>query len=199
MHVLRSFDVNKPGTTIDKLAGGVLGGTILQGIFKTDDEVEIRPGIRVEKGGRAVYEPLFTEITSLEAGGGSVKEAYPGGLVGAGTQLDPSLTKADGLTGNLVGKPETLPPTILELVMETHLFPRALGTKELMEIEDVRIGEALLLDVGTSITAGSVTSMKGDVATLKLSRPVCVDEDDRAAISRKIAGRWRLIGYGIVE
>ena len=199
MHVLRSFDVNKPGTTIDKLTGGVLGGTILQGIFKTDDEVEIRPGIRVEKGGRAVYEPLFTEITSLEAGGGQVEEAYPGGLVGAGTQLDPSLTKADGLTGNLVGKPETLPATILELVMETHLFPRALGTKELMEIEDVRTGEALLLDVGTSITAGSVTSMKGDVATLKLSRPVCVDEDDRAAISRKIAGRWRLIGYGIVE
>ncbi len=199
MHVLRSFDVNKPGTTIDKLAGGVLGGTILQGIFKIDDEVEIRPGVRVEKGGRAVYEPLFTEIVSLEAGGGPVEEAYPGGLVGSGTLLDPSLTKADGLTGNLVGKPDTLPPTVLELVAETHLFPRALGTKELMEIEDVRTGEALLLDVGTSITAGSVTSMKGDVATLKLSRPVCVEEDDRAAISRKIAGRWRLIGYGIVQ
>lgn len=199
MHVLRSFDVNKPGTTIDKLAGGVLGGTILQGIFKANDEVEIRPGVRVEKGGRAVYEPLFTEIVSLEAGGGPVEEAYPGGLVGAGTLLDPSLTKADGLTGNLVGKPETLPPIVLELVMETHLFPRAVGTKELMEIDDVRTGEALLLDVGTSITAGSVTSMKGDVATLKLSRPVCVEEDDRAAISRKIAGRWRLIGYGIVQ
>ena len=199
MHVLRSFDVNKPGTTIEKLAGGVLGGTILQGTFKVNDEVEIRPGVRAEKGGRAVYEPLFTEIVSLEAGGGPVEEAYPGGLVGAGTLLDPSLTKADGLTGNLVGKPETLPSTVSELVMETHLFPRAVGTKELMEIESVRMGEALLLDVGTTITAGSVTSMKGEVATLKLSRPVCTEEGDRAAISRKIAGRWRLIGYGIIE
>jgi len=199
LHVVRSFDVNKPGTTIDKLAGGVLGGTILQGMFKVGDEIEIRPGARVEKSGRALYESLFTEVVSLEAGGQTVEEAQPGGLVGMGTLLDPSLTKADGLTGNLVGRPESLPPTLTEVTMETHLFPRALGTKELMEIESVRAGEALLLDVGTCITAGSVVSMKGEDATLKLSRPISAEEGSRSAISRKIAGRWRLIGYGILE
>jgi len=199
MHVVRSFDVNKPGTPADKLAGGVIGGTILQGVFKVGNEIEIRPGIRLEKQGRAVYEPLFTEVVSLQVGGKTVQEAQPGGLVGIGTLLDPSLTKADGLTGNLVGKPETLPPTVSELTMETHLFPRALGTKELMEIESVRTGETLLLDVGTSITAGSVVSVKGEAATLRLSRPISAEEGARAAISRKIAGRWRLIGYGIIE
>jgi len=199
LHVVRSFDVNKPGTPVEKLTGGVLGGTILQGVFKVGDEVEIRPGVRVEKGGRATHEPLHTEVTSLQAGGRDVEEALPGGLVGIGTLLDPSLTKADGLTGNLVGKPETLPPTISELTIETHLFPRALGTKELMEIETVHIGEALLLDIGTSITAGSVVSMKGDNATMRLSRPISAEEGARAAISRKIAGRWRLIGYGIIQ
>jgi len=199
LHVVRSFDVNKPGTTIDKLAGGVLGGTILQGAFRIGDEIEVRPGVRVEKLGRALYEPLFSEVVSLQAGDRTVEEAMPGGLVGIGTLLDPSLTKADGLTGNLVGKPETLPPTRLELTMETHLFPRALGTKDLMEVENVRTGEALLLDIGTSITAGSVVSMKGDDATLRLSRPVSTDKGARVAISRKIAGRWRLIGYGIVQ
>jgi len=198
LHVVRSFDVNKPGTTIDKLAGGVLGGTILQGVFKAGDEIEIRPGIRVEKAGKVLYEPLYTEVVSLQAGGKTVQEAQPGGLVGMGTLLDPSLTKADGLTGNLVGKPESLPPTLSEITMETHLFPRAVGTKELMEIEGVRQGEALLLDVGTSITAGNVVSMKGEAATLKLSRPISAEEGSRAAISRKIAGRWRLIGYGIL-
>jgi len=199
LHVVRSFDVNKPGTPVERLAGGVLGGTILQGVFKVGDEVEIRPGVRIEKGGRAVYEPLLTEVMSLQAGGKTVQEAEPGGLVGIGTLLDPSLTKADGLIGNLVGKPETLPPTIAELTVETHLFPRALGTKELMEVEVIHTGEALLLDVGTSITAGSVISMKGDNATLKLSRPISAEEGARAAISRKIAGRWRLIGYGIMQ
>jgi len=199
LHVVRSFDVNKPGTTVDKLAGGVLGGTILQGMFKIGDEVEIRPGARAEKSGKVLYEPLFTEVVSLQAGGRTVEEAQPGGLVGVGTLLDPSLTKADGLTGNLVGKPESLPPTLSELTMETHLFPRAVGTKELMEVESVHTGEALLLDVGTSITAGSVVSMKGEIATLKLSRPISAEEGARAAISRKIAGRWRLIGYGILQ
>ncbi len=199
LHVVRSFDVNKPGTPVEKLTGGVLGGTILQGAFKISDEVEIRPGVRVENGGRAVHEPLFTEVTSLQAGGRDVEEALPGGLVGIGTLLDPSLTKADGLIGNLVGKPDTLPPTISELTMETHLFPRALGTKELMEVETIRTGEALLLDIGTSITAGSVVSIKGDNATMRLSRSISAEEGARAAISRKIAGRWRLIGYGIIQ
>jgi translation initiation factor 2 subunit 3 len=198
MSVLRSFDVNKPGTTVEELSGGVLGGTILQGVFKVGDEVEIRPGVRAEKAGKPIYEPLVTEVTSLQAGGITVEEAKPGGLVGMGTLLDPSLSKADGLTGNIVGKPETLPPTLSEITLETHLFPRAVGTKELMEIENVKTGEALLLDVGTSITAGSVISIRGEKATLKLSRPVSAEKGARTALSRKIAGRWRLIGYGIM-
>lgn len=32
--VIRSFDVNKPGSTVDELKGGVAGGSILSGVFK---------------------------------------------------------------------------------------------------------------------------------------------------------------------
>ncbi len=199
MHVVRSFDVNRPGTQAKKLAGGVLGGTILQGKFGAKDEIEIRPGIRTTKQGRTFYEPLLTEITTLHTGGREAKEARCGGLVGIGTLLDPSLTKADGLIGNLVGKPGILPPTLSELTLKTHLFERAVGTKELAEVEKVRMGENLLLDIGTSITAGNVVSVKGELITLKLGRPVCAEKETRAAISRKIAGRWRLIGYGILQ
>jgi translation initiation factor 2 subunit 3 len=198
MHIVRSFDVNKPGTLAEELTGGVIGGTILQGMFKLGDEIEIRPGIRAEKQGRAVYEPLFSEVMSLHAGGRNAKEAQPGGLVGVGTLLDPSLTKADGLTGNIAGKSEMLPPTVSELTIESFLFTKAVGTKEMMEISKIQVGESLLLDVGTTITTGSVTSVRGENATLKLTRPVCVEEGARTAISRKIAGRWRLIGYGII-
>jgi translation initiation factor 2 subunit 3 len=199
MHVVRSFDINKPGTLAEELAGGVIGGTIVQGAFKVGDEIEIRPGVRVEKQGGAIYEPLFTEIVSLQAGSLAVQEAKSGGLVGVGTLLDPSLTKADGLIGNVAGKPQMLPPTRTELTMEVHLFPRAVGTKELMEVEEVHTGEALLFDIGTNITASSVVSVKGEFAAVKLSRPICADEGARIAISRKIAGRWRLIGYGIIS
>jgi len=199
MYVVRSFDVNKPGNSVEKLVGGVIGGSILQGKFKTGDEIEIRPGIRVEKHGKTFYDPLFTETVSLHAGGRTVKEAQSGGLVGVGTLLDPSLTKADGLIGNLVGKPDKLPPNRSELILDTHLFKRAIGTKELLEVDRVNKGERLLLDVGTAITVGSVVSMKKDVVTLQLARPVCAEENSRAAMSRKIAGRWRLIGYGTIR
>jgi len=199
MFVVRSFDVNNPGATMDELTGGVIGGSISQGRFNVGDEIEIRPGLRVEKQGRTFYESIFTEITSLYAGGKNVKEAQSGGLVGIGTYLDPSLTKADGLTGNLVGKPDLLPPTRSELVLGTTLLKRAIGTKELVQVDQIIMGERLLLDVGTTITLGNVASAKKDVVTLQLVRPVCAEEGARAAISRKIANRWRLIGYGIIQ
>lgn len=199
IYVVRSFDINKPGTSIEGLAGGVIGGSITHGTFKLGDEIEIRPGIRVERQSQNVYEPLVTEIVSLQTGRRNVDEVQCGGLVGIGTTLDPSLTKADSLTGNLAGLPGKLPPTITELTVETHFFERAVGTKEMVAIDRIRPKESLLLDVGTTITAGSVVSVKGEVATIKLSRPVCVEKGMRAALSRKIAGRWRLIGYGIVK
>jgi len=41
MIVIRSFDVNKPGAEIEELKGGVAGGSILTGIIKLDDEIEV--------------------------------------------------------------------------------------------------------------------------------------------------------------
>ena len=47
MFVARSFDVNKPGTDVDELNGGVLGGALKQGKLKINDKIEIRPGLRI--------------------------------------------------------------------------------------------------------------------------------------------------------
>jgi translation initiation factor 2 subunit 3 len=199
MYIVRSFDINKPGTLIKDLAGGVIGGSIIRGRFKLNEEVEIRPGVRIEKQGRSTFQPLLTKIVSLKAGGKSTKEVQSGGLVGVGTTLDPSLAKADSLTGNLAGSPEKLPPIVSEITMETHFFERAVGTKEMIAIDRILPKENLLLDVGTTITTGIVTSIKKDTATVQLSRSVSVEKGMRAAISRRMAGRWRLIGYGIVQ
>ena len=197
MFIVRSFDVNKPGTTIDKLEGGVIGGTIVQGKFKVGEELEIRPGIIVE--GKTTYNPLFSEIVSLQAGGRNVDEAHCGGLVGVGTLLDPSFSKADGLTGNIVGQTGMLPPTLSELTLETQILDRAVGTKELMKIEEMTMNETLLLHVGAAITVGKVASIRKGTVLLKLTRPVCAQIASRVALSRKIAGRWRLIGYGMIR
>jgi len=198
MYIIRSFDTNKPGTNIEDLEGGIVGGTISQGKFVVGEEIEIRPGISVEREGKTIYDPIISEIVSLEAGGKEAREATCGGLVGVGTLLDPSYSKADGLTGNIAGKTGMLPPTVTELTLETRVLERAVGTKELLKIDRINFDETLLLHVGAAVNVGKVILLKGNSARMKLTRPICVQASARVAISRKIAARWRLIGYGIV-
>jgi translation initiation factor 2 subunit 3 len=198
MFIIRSFDINKPGTTIEALEGGVIGGTIAQGKFVVGEDIEIRPGISAEREGKTVYDPLISEIVSLNAGEQSVKEATCGGLIGVGTCLDPSYAKADGLTGSIAGKAGMLPPTLTELTLETHVLERAVGTKELLKVEKFNPEEVLLLHVGSAVNVGKILSIKQNVIKVKLTRPICALPGSRVAISRKITARWRLIGYGLI-
>ena len=199
MFIIRSFDVNKPGTTLEGLECGIIGGTIAQGKFAVGEEIEIRPGVMAEREGKTVYDPLISEIVSLQAGSQDVKEATCGGLVGVGTCLDPSYSKADGLTGSIAGKAGQLPPTLTELTLETHVLERAVGTKELLKVEKINPDETLLLHVGSAVNVGKVISIKQNVIKVKLTRPICALPGSRVAISRKITARWRLIGYGLVK
>ena len=199
MHIIRSFDVNKPGTPIEKLVGGVVGGSIIQGRFRVGDEIEIRPGLPIREKNRLKMHELYTEITSLHVGGGPVEEALPGGLVGVGTMLDPSLTKSDGLVGSLVGKVETLPPVLDELSLDIKLFDTVVGSRDMQKVDSIAKGERLLLNIGTAKTMIAVTAVSKDHVEAKLTIPVCGDEGDRVAISRRIGGRWRLIGVGTLR
>lgn len=203
MLIARSFDVNKPGTPPEKLKGGVVGGSIVQGVFEVGDEIEIEPGVRiVRRRGRrqeVEYQPLFTEIVSLRSGDVPLEKAYPGGLIGMGTTLDPSITKSDALRGAVVGKPGTLPPVWNELELEVHLLERVVGTAEMLKTEPLKLNEKLAVNVGTATSLGIVVGKAGDTIDLRLVIPVCTEKGSRIAISRQIAGRWRLIGYGVVK
>jgi len=200
MFIARSFDVNRPGTPPERLVGGVIGGGIIRGVFRVGQEIEILPGLPVRKpGGRIEYEPLYTEIRSLRFGNTQVDEAKPGGLVAIGTGLDPALTKSDNLVGNAVGLPGKLPPVLNDLRAEYRLLERVVGMKEEIRVEPLRKGEMLMITVGTSITLGVVTNVKKDIFEAKLRRPVVAEEGARIAISRRVKGRWRLIGWGFVR
>jgi translation initiation factor 2 subunit gamma (aeIF-2g) len=133
MLVVRSFDVNKPGTTFDKLVGGVVGGSIIQGKFSIGQEIKILPGIRVEDKGKVTYEPIYTKISSLRFGDLEVNEAKPGGLVAVGTYLDPSVTKADSLMGNMVTDAKADIPVLWNIRVEYNLLERVVGSKDLLK------------------------------------------------------------------
>ncbi len=198
MYIARSFDVNKPGTKPEELRGGVLGGSLIQGVLRVGDEIEIRPGYRTTEAGTTKWRELTSEVVSLHVGKKRVDEVRPGGLIGIGTKLDPSLTKADGLSGMVLGRPGTLPPTWHKFTLEVHLMERVVGAKEELKVEKIKTSEPLMLNVGTGTTVGTVTSARGDVAEMMLKIPVCAQQGDRVAISRRIGARWRLIGYGII-
>lgn len=194
--VVRSFDVNKPGTEIKELVGGVLGGALVRGKLKVGEEIEIRPGIKVENR----YEPVITEITSLATEGfGFFKEVTPGGSVAIGTKLDPSLTKRDAMMGNVVGKPGKMPPVWDSLVLDVKLFENVIGFEEKeIKVEPLRVGEPLLINVNTAVTVG-IVKKAGSAVEIDLKKPICAEKSDRFVISRKVEGKWRLIGYGELE
>jgi translation initiation factor 2 subunit 3 len=198
-YVLRSFEVNKPGTEVDELVGGVIGGSVIEGAFKLGDQIEIRPGILVQEGGKSRYERLVTTVRSLSVSRGPVVEAKSGGLVGIGTDLDPSLTKSDGLVGSVAGKVDTLPPTLGNITLDVKLFAKVVGTELAVPVDKIKTNEALVLNVGTTVTSGIVTSAREDVADVGLKKPICADSGSKVAISRRIADSWRLIGFGTLR
>ena len=194
MHVLRSFDVNRPGTQIPKIKGGVLGGSLVQGRLQEGEEIEIKPGIQTKAG----YKPIQTKAVSLGTGAGTVDSIRPGGLVAIGTLLDPSMTRSDSFIGSVVGRPGTLPDNSLRASLDVKLFDFAVGLDGEAKVAPVQKGENLRLNIGTAPLLSKVVSVKESRVDVEFRRPVCLFDGGNVAISRRISDRWRLIGAGTV-
>ncbi len=199
LFIARSFEVNRPGTPPEELVGGVIGGSLIRGVLRVGDEVEIRPGIRVERGGKTYYEELVSEVVSIKFGEDEFNEARPGGLVAIGTKLDPYLTKADKLVGNVCGKAGTLPEPVYNVRIEYNLLERVLGTKELIKVEKLKPNEVIMVTSGTAVTLADITKLSKDFMEVRCRKPLVVLEGMRVAISRQVLGRWRLIGWGFIR
>lgn len=199
IHVARSFDINKPGSDPAKIFGGVLGGAVACGTLKKGEQIEIRPGRKVEFEGRITYKPLITTAVTLKTGGTDVDEVTPGGSIGILTTLDPSIVKSDALTGSVVGRAGHLPPTWMQFLLETHLLERVVGSKDELVVEPIKLHEPLMLNVNSAATVGVVIELKKSQFFTKLKLPVCAKVGSRVTISRMIGNRWRLIGYGIIK
>ena len=55
--------------------------------------------------------------------------AVPGGLIGVGTKIDPTLTRADRLVGQVLGLKGHLPEVFTEVEISYYLLRRLLGVK----------------------------------------------------------------------
>jgi translation initiation factor 2 subunit 3 len=203
--VIRSFDVNKPGEDVRSLRGGVAGGSILQGVLRRGDEIEVRPGIvSRDPAGRVRCTPIFSRVLSLYAEKNDLEYAVPGGLIGVGTQVDPTLTRADRLVGQVLGTKGNLPDVYTELEISFYLLRRLLGVKaaeggKTAKVSKLTKGETPLVNIGSTSTGGKVIAVKADLAKLELTQPVCTREDEKIALSRRVEKHWRLIGWGRIK
>ncbi|KAJ2159876.1 eukaryotic translation initiation factor 2 subunit gamma [Coemansia sp. RSA 552] len=198
--VIRSFDVNKPGQEVDQLKGGVAGGSILRGVIKLGDLVEVRPGI-IESGGdsKIRVRPLRSRVVTLNADKNELKFAVPGGLIGVGTLIDPMICRSDKLVGCVLGTPGSLPKVMVEIEIKYFLLRRLLGVvsegKKQAKITKLTKNEPLLVNIGSSAVGARVVGVKNDLAKLVLQKPTCAETGESIAISRRIDGHWRLIGW----
>ncbi|KAF9254802.1 translation initiation factor eIF2 gamma subunit [Marasmius fiardii PR-910] len=161
--VIRSFDVNKPGAGVDELRGGVAGGSILMGVLRLGQEIEIRPGI-ITKDAQGPG--------SLHAENNLLQFAVPGGLIGVGTRIDPTLYFSP------------------ELEINFFLLRRLLGVKN----EDRKQAKSCFVNISSTSTGGRILSVKADLAKIQLTSPACAEIGEKVALSRRIEKHWYLIG-----
>jgi len=200
MYVARSFDINRPGSRPNKLRGGIIGGSVVKGQFSVGDDILIAPGRRIQEGNKTRWEPIKTVIESVQGGGLDLETIHAGGLCGVATPMDPNVTKADDLSGQVMAREGELPPIWEEFNLDLDLLENmvASGNDAPEKVRPLQPNEMLMINSATATSVGQVTAIKGKKCTLRLRLPICALEGSRITLSRRIGTRWRLIGHGTI-
>ncbi len=194
--IARSFDINKPGTKIENLHGGVLAGILKKGTIKTGDKIEIKPGLTEKHQNQILYKPIITKIISIQRGSYPIKKAAPGSSLAFETELDNILTKADFLSGNIASTQNNLPEISNKIKIKFQLFGELVGAEKKTKIKTLKMSENLMLSINTTITVGQITKLNKDEIELSLKIPILPIKKDSVGLARNIYGHWRLIGFG---
>jgi translation initiation factor 2 subunit 3 len=192
--ISRTFDINKPGTSWDKVCGGVIGGSLMTGHLSMGDEIEIRPG-QVSKGrdGKFVCVPIKTKVLSIKTDESTLDEIVPGGLIGIRTDLDPFYCKANALVGNVAGFVGYLPEIYTELTIRTKMVT-TFGT-----FWEPKLNEQILLQIGTKSCPSTLVRRNRSIDmdfTFELSKPVCVGVDQHIVICQSIDKIIKIVAEG---
>ena len=201
MYVARSFDINRPGSKPNELKGGIIGGSIVHGSFSIGDSIVIAPGRRVNQGNKTHWETLKTKIDGIKGGGVSLEKAFAGGLCGIATPLDPLITKADDLSGQVMAREGELPPIWEEMKLDLQLLDKTISsnTGEIETIRPLQPNEMLMINSATATSVGTIKTIKSKKVTIKLRLPICARKGSRITLSRRVGSRWRLIGHGTIS
>jgi len=197
---VRSFDINRPArfTAATRVAGAVVGGTLERGVLVVGDWLEVRPGVlRRGPAGEIQAQPLLTRVTGLRCEATELPYAVPGSLIAIATELDPGLSAANGMIGQRVGVPGSLPPIVGQVTIRLHRLKR-----DTYAFGKHRVGDTVRLCSNVMTTEATVTAMDDKKRlTLRLKRPLCLEVGERVGLLRHNAeaGRELIEGAGDVR
>jgi translation initiation factor 2 subunit 3 len=234
MIIIRSFNVNKQSTTPDDMVGGVVGGSIKEGTIKVgvdssdeeeEDNEDTKNSAGNNKNGASKWSciPLKAKVTSINSEDNKLDYAVPGGLIGVGLTLDPSLTAKNRLIGQVLSvcsddNNNQNTETSTECKDDYKIFEQfTLDYNILTNVEDYADKELFNISKGDNLiincNASNVKCVVKEIskvkngkkkvrcATVKVTeRPVCVQLDSNVAISKSGGGSGhRLIGLGTIR
>lgn len=204
MIVIRSFNANKPGTSIKDLKGGVIGGSLVNGIITVNDNVILKPGFVLknenysennENSKRWKYRPVSTKVLSIQSEINNLDMAIPGGLIGVQLDIDPALTANDGLVGNIVMS--CADEKEYNVFEDIEIEFRPLVDEKLSFKDNNKVS----LNINASNRICEVLRYKKNIMILKiLSSPICVKKGDEVTVSinTNTGEGITIIGKGII-
>lgn len=189
MIIIRSFNINKPNAQVSDIKGGVIGGTVIEGTLKVGDKVTILPGI-LNKSNNDVtwsYQPLRTQIKSINSENNNLDMAIPGGLIGVQLSIDSALTAKDRLVGNIIKSQEDDDSYKVYEVILVYI--------EKFRQEKLKKNDMLKINHNACDINCIIENMDKDKIALKLiDKPICTHIGDYITISRKNGNNIILIG-----
>ena len=171
-------------------------------------------------------ELIHVRIVSLNSESNDLKYAVPGGLIGVGTLIDPTLCRADRLVGHVLGLKGRLPDIYSEIEVNFQLLKRLIGVKaadgKQVKVSKLMKNEVIMVNIGSTAIGAKVAALRQDAAKVRtilptcpsfftsrdmltyvsqlvLISPACTTIGAKAALSRRIEKHWRLIGVATVE
>lgn len=190
--ITRSFDINKPGTNWNEVNGGIIGGSLINGELNINDTVEIKPGFLSKgKDGKITSQSIITKITSLETDGNNINKVVPGGLIGVGTEIDPYYCKNDMLSGNIMGKPGTLPDVYNDIKLKYQKLEEFDGKWE------PKNGDTVFLQIGNVSVESRLAKINKENFTFSLLKPACIEKNSKILICKKDDGILKIVGLGL--
>lgn len=98
-----------------------------------------------------------------------------------------------------------MPDVVVEIDADTYLMRKLLGVKsegqdkKQTRVTSLKVDEVLMINIGSTSLGAKVVSKKGDFVRFQFMNPVCANEGDKIALSRRIDRNFRLIGWGEIK